>query len=684
MPMVHDKFSENYDNLKAFARETPLEPGVYLWKDNENRIIYVGKARNLRNRLGSYFASKDIKTAALVRHAKSIETIIVSNEFEALLLENTLIKQHSPKYNINLKDGKTYPVVRITADKYPRVFRTRHIIEDGSSYFGPFANIPALDRALELIEKHFPLRKCRNLKKRKNPCLYFHLKRCLAPCCGDVPEYSDHVERVRKLLAGQIHALSEDLSAQMKEAAAALEFEKAAALRNAIRSIESLSDNNSVVDMDMESRDYIAWAAEGIFTTFAVLSMRGGRMTGQELFSSRSAAEESETLDSFITAYYSPDRQPPPRIYIMEGIAEPRQVSPPETAAGPGQVSLSGEREIVKRYFSVSFGFVPELLSGEAVEKKHGAALAMARQNAREELGRRLRERGAGPALDELFGVLRLKTRPETIEGFDISHLDGKHPVASLVSFKNGIPNRKNYRHFKLRTTVGIIDDYASMREAVRRRYSRLIGEGRDLPDLILIDGGIGQVNAAKEVLDDLKITCDVIGLAERDEEIYLPHNSEPIRLSKRQEALKVLQNVRDEAHRFASGLTRRLGLKELNLSILESVDGIGPTRALKIMENYGELEKIASSKPDEMAEKCGISLAAAKAVKAAVKIALEDGEKKKRELAAGKTGQSRSRDPSPLPTVNIAALADEAASEDEAFAAEDAPDYKRRTPKYE
>ena len=660
--MVHDRFLKNYDILKAYARDAPSEPGVYIWKDADNRIIYVGKARILRNRLSSYFSgAKDIKTEALINHANSIETIIVSNEYEALLLENTLIKQHNPKYNINLKDGKTYPVVRITADPYPRVYRTRHIVQDGSLYYGPFANIPALDQTLEMIEKFFPLRKCRTMKKRTSPCMYYHINRCLAPCCGRVEEsaYLSQVSRVKKLLAGETETLGAELSIQMKEAAEALKFEEAAVYRNAIRAIESLSENNSVADMDPEDRDYIAWAAEGIFTTFSVLSMRGGRMTGRELYSSRSAAEESETLESFITAYYTPEKSPPPRIYL----------------------ALPVTKETFTRYFTEQFGFSPELISPAGKEeaanagaantgsvntgaadtgmKRHSAALAMAGQNALEELRRRLRERGAGPALDELKQVLGLKIRPERIEGFDIAQLEGKHPVASLVSFCNGVPDRKNYRYFKLKTVVGIVDDFASMREVVRRRYSRFIREGKELPDLILIDGGIGQVNAASGVLEELGISCDIAGLAKRDEEIWLPHSREPIKLSERSEALKVLQHIRDETHRFATGLNQRLRSGDLYFPALESLEGIGPKRAAEIMKAYGNLQKIAEAEPEEMAEKCRITEAAAKAVRAAAKLAVEDQKEKMKNYAAQKKSQT-----------SVASLAEEA------FAAEPPPSY--------
>jgi excinuclease ABC subunit C len=666
--MVHDRYSENYSLLKDAARDAPSEPGVYIWRDDENRIIYVGKARVLRNRLASYFSGpKDIKTTALIRHSKSIETIIVSNEYEALLLENTLIKQHSPKYNINLKDGKTYPVVRVTAGEFPRVFRTRHIIEDGSLYFGPFPNIQALDKTLALIEKLFPLRKCRTFKPRKSPCMYYHISRCLAPCCGKVEEaaYKTQVERVSKLLNGETSSLTIELTVQMHEAAAALRFEEAANLRNAIQAIESLSENNSVADMDPENRDYIAWAAEGIFTTFSVLSMRGGRMTGRELFSSRSAAEEDESLDTFIAAYYSPDRPPPPRIYLMSPSKPADRGSPADSESAKYPETVSCSIEALDRYFIEQFGFSPELVfpSGE-IEKRHLAAIAMAHQNAMEELRRRLRERGAGPALDELARVLSLKTRPERIEGFDIAQLDGKHPVASLISFKNGIPDRKNYRHFKLKTVVGKVDDFASMREVVHRRYSRLVRENSELPDLILIDGGIGQVNAAKGVMDELGIDCDVAGLAKRDEEIWLPHASEPIKLSRRSEALKVLQFVRDETHRFATGLNQRLRSKDLYFPVLESIEGIGPKRAATIMKTYRELEKIAAAEPEDIAEKCGVTIAAATAVRAAARLAIEDRSEKTRKFAAKSSG--------------AAALADEAARADEAFAAEPAPDYNQ------
>ena len=610
------------ETLKAAAHDAPRLPGVYLWKDEEGQIIYIGKAKSLRDRLGSYFSTgKDVKTATLLRHAAGIETIIASSEYDALLLENTLIKQHTPRYNINLKDGKSYPVIRVTNEDFPRIFRTRRIVEDGSLYFGPFPDLKKVDAMLDLIDKLFPLRKCRRLRKRTDPCMYYHIGRCKAPCCGKLgtEDYAFHVEQVQRMLSGEDGPLITDLTVKMHEAARELKFEWAAQIRNAIAAIGDLAgEDSAVVDFDSEGRDYIAWAVEGVLTTFTVFSMRGGKMTGRELFRTRSAADEVNSLEHFITSYYEPTRPPPAKIYVQSR----------SEAAGGG----IGEDHL-RSWFSAQFGDAPELLySGE---KRHTAVLAMARQNALEDLRKRLKERGAGPALDELAQVLGLTGRPDRIEGFDIAQLDGKHPVASLVSFRNGVPDRKNYRHFKLRSVVGIVDDFASMREVVRRRYTRLLREGLELPDLVLIDGGIGQVNAAKGVLDELGLTCGIVGLAKRNEELWLPGASKPILLSRRSEALKVLQFVRDETHRFATGLNQKLRSKALLFPALESVEGIGKKHAATIMKAYGSIENIAATDPLELAENCGIAQSAAKAVRAAARLALEDRNAEARRLTA-------------------------------------------------
>jgi excinuclease ABC subunit C len=631
---------ENYQKLKDSSRDAPELPGCYIMRDGEGRIIYIGKAKSLRGRLGAYFSGrKDVKTATLMKRTAAIEMIIVANEYEALLLENTLIKQHTPRYNINLKDGKSYPVIRLTAETFPRLFRTRHIIEDGSRYFGPFANVQAVDGMLRLIEKLFQLRKCRTLRKRDNPCMYFHIGRCGSPCCGKIDEaaYRIQAERAAKLLSGETEALLTDLRIKMHEEAAALNFEKAAEFRNAIADIENLTSASSVVDFDETGRDYIAWASEGLLTSFSVFSMRGGKLTGRELYRTCSAAAEDDSLETFISSYYSEDRPPPAKIFLGTGGFEAAARNTVTENQADGQVdgqaarNFTGRFSNIARYFCERFGHTPEFSTPEADGEggcgRHVAALAMARQNAVEDLRKRLKERGAEPALDELQAALNLGRRPEMIEGFDIAQLDGKHPVASLVSFKNGVPDKKNYRYFKLRSVIGIVDDFASMREAVRRRYSRRIREGGELPDLILIDGGIGQVNAARGVLAELGLDCEVAGLAKRDEEVWLPGVREPVKLSRRSEALKVLQAVRDETHRFATGLNQRLRSKDAAFSLLESVDGIGAGRAARIMKRYGSLKAIADADPAEIAAACSLSPSLAATVKVAVRLALEDSE---------------------------------------------------------
>ncbi len=619
--------SDTYNFLKAFAHDAPLEPGVYLWRDEDKVVIYVGKAKSLRKRLSSYFSgTKDAKTTALIKHAVSIETIIVANEYEALLLEDTLIKQHWPEYNIRLKDGKSYPVVRVTPEQFPRMFKTRWIVDDGSAYFGPFVNVQALDLTMDMVDKLFPLRKCRVFRERGNPCMYFHIKRCSAPCSGKIsPEdYRVHIERVGKILSGDTASLIVDMTRSMHEAAAACEFEKAAELRDMIRAVETLASNTDsmVVDMDANARDYIASASEGVFTTFAVFSMRGGKMIGRELFRTRSAADEDESTETFIMSYYNADLPPPPSIFVHAS-----------------QEECSYQEAPLKTWFRETFGYAPDVRGAEGAH--HAAVLAMARQNAAEDLRKRLKERGAGPALEELMRELRLSRLPVRIEGFDIAQLDGRHPVASLISFKNGVPDRKNYRLFRLRTVIGIVDDFAAMREVVRRRYSRLVREGKNLPDLVLIDGGIGQVNAAQDVLDELGVDCDVVGLAKRDEELWLPGASAPVCLSRRSEGLKVLQFVRDETHRFATGFNQKLRSGDLCFSVLESVNGVGAKKAAAIMKALESLDRIAAADPETIAKKGGLRLETARAVQTAAVIALSDQAAAKERFKSG-VGRSR------------------------------------------
>jgi excinuclease ABC subunit C len=477
-----------------------------------------------------------------------------------------------------------------------------------------------MDDMLEIIDRVFTLRKCKMFKKRSNPCMYYHIGRCSAPCCEkqSPADYAVQAERVRKLLSGDTSALISELVNEMREEAAALHYEKAAQLRNAIKIIESLNEASVVVDFDPSSRDYIAWAAEGVLASYSVFSMREGKLTGRELYRTKSASGEGESLVTFITGYYNGGRLPPAQIYL-QALEQPKAENNEhrDDEAQPSGIKF------LDKWFREQFSLEPQILTPES--SHHKAVMAMAKQNAREELRRRLRERGAGPALDELKTLLGLKTRPERIEGFDISQLDGKHPVASLVSFSGGIPDKKNYRHFKLRSVIGVVDDFAAMREAVERRYSRVIRENLELPDLVLIDGGIGQVNAAKTVLDELGLDCDIAGLAKREEEIWFPNAKEAVVLERNSEALRLLQFVRDETHRFATSLNQKLRSADLKLFTLESVEGIGAKRAAVLIKHFRDIETIAAADTEVIAQVCGCGPDAARAVKAAAGLAVQE-----------------------------------------------------------
>ncbi len=591
---------ETRKKLHDSARSAPKQSGVYLWKDENGEILYVGKAKSLKNRLLSYFSSnRDVKTAILVSRAHSLDYITCDNEYEALLLENTLIKQHSPRYNINLKDGKTYPVIKITNEAFPRIFRTRRIQKDGARYFGPFPNLAAADSFLEFVKKHFRLRQCRRLVQRKQPCLYYHMGFCSAPCCGKISEedYRAEIREIIRLLEGKESAVRR-LEKTMKEAAEARRFETAARIRDGIAAVRELHGQNAVVDMDPESRDYIAWAAEGIMVTFSVLRMRNGRLVSRDLYRVHSLKDEEEILPEFLMAFYRRAEEVPPHIFVPteDGLALAEQwfsdvlgcttrietipvpEVPEQTTATPDEAASPPRQYCASRRTS---------------DKRHATAMAMARFNAQEDATRRLRERGDFPALEELKSLLNLPRLPARIEGFDIAHIGGRLPVASLISFYNGNPDRKNYRMFRLRTTDGIIDDFASMREAATRRYTRLLNEQAELPDLIVIDGGIGQVNAVQGVLDALELDIPIIGLAKRDEELYLPGVSQPLSLPRRSDALRLLQRVRDETHRFATTRNQRLRTKENTRLIFEELPGVGPKKAAMLLKTCGSVEEL-------------------------------------------------------------------------------------------
>jgi excinuclease ABC subunit C len=573
----------------------PENPGVYLMKDKNGKIIYVGKAKNLKSRVSSYFSGeKDLKTRYLVEKIADIETIITSSEYEALILENNLIKRHAPRYNINLKDGKSYPVIRITNEDFPRIFRTRRIVNDGSEYYGPYPNVKAVDIYIDLIHKLYPLRRCKILKNRETPCLYYHIQRCSAPCTANISkeEYNRYIKKARSLLSGRNSGFIKELEKKMKEASALQEYEKAAEYRDAVRSLEIIDTEPSVMDFNEESRDYIHFKASGRYVIFSVIKMRGGRVIDRELFINEYGGSLKDVLSEFVIQYYS-----------ERGTEIPSVIFVPEF---PGDLTYSFFKDINK-----------DLKMLIPVEKRDKSVLAMVKMNAESELERIVRKEGDLPALIELKEVLDLSAVPRRIEGFDIAQLAGKHTVASLVLFSDGKPDRAGYRHYRIHSTNNQIDDYKAISEAVARRYQRLKNENLKLPDLVLVDGGKGQVSSALKILKALGLDnkIPVAGLAKRDEEIWLPGNSRPIRLPEGDPGLRILQHVRDETHRFATEYNKKLRAKDISFSTLESVSGIGPARSFRLMKEYKSLKGIYEQKAENIARTAGVNISVAETV---------------------------------------------------------------------
>lgn len=632
------------DLLHETALKAPLSSGVYLWRNPENTVIYVGKAKNLKNRLSSYFSGrKDVKTRLLISHAASIEYITTTNEYEALLLENNLIKKYNPRYNINLKDGKSYPVLRITNEDFPRIFKTRRILQDGSKYFGPYPDVNALDTFIETIFKLYPVRRCRTFRKRETPCLYYHMNQCKAPCCKKISKqsYNEFFGEITTLLEGKGEETTAKLTKQMKDAAKELNFEKAARLRDGIKALMVLQNQNVVESFDSEDRDYIAYNREGELISFTVLKIRQGKLIGRNNFRCTSLNEDEELLGEFMNAYYTDSTHIPPYIYV------------------PTQNGL----EIVSKWLEETFDSSSQIiLVDDSIQNaaRHKAAMNMAFQNAREDIIRRLRERGDTPALEELKTLLDLDNLPLRIEGFDIAHIGGKFPVASLISFYNGNPDKKNYRYFRLKTTDGIIDDFASMKEAVSRRYTRLLNEQQDLPDLILIDGGIGQVNAAEGILQSLDLDIPIIGLAEKNEEIYLPGNSTPLILPRRSDALRLLQRVRDETHRFATSKNQKLRTKENTESPLLQIPNIGEKRALLLQKEFTTLENLCNQEESKVAQLLHIKADEATDILLNAKNLLEKQKQQKeiQKLSLGQAGTTKEKAAESQIISNLADLA--------------------------
>jgi excinuclease ABC subunit C len=682
-------------DLPRLARDLPRAPGVYLLKDRRGAVLYVGKSKNLRARVATYFQdgrgwSRDIKTEVMASKVADFEVIVTRSEFEALLLENTLIKDRKPRYNINLKDGKSYPVIRLTNEQFPKVFRTRTIVLDGSEYFGPFPKVNQIDIYLTLIDKLFPLRKRGNVfKERDQPCLNFHIGRCAAPCVGNIgaDEYQERVAAVRKLLTGKSADLLRELRARMEAEAKALRFEKAAVFRDQVRAISEVTDSDqNVVDFSREARDYVGYHRDGSHYTVALFQFRHGQLIGKERFRLVDEAPPEEVLPSFLLQFYAGVQTRPRTVFLRlppdtaevlqnaldralapeppdvgsatggtlaapatvatagdtDTTTQPSASSPPgETAAehGVGQpVTVAGTggaeagsaggaagpgaRENVTAASSPAAAGTEGAVRGRRAARlevrvpqrgKHVRFLRMAEHNAQVEWENSEKKRAGRDAqfqvLEDLRAALQLDAAPRRIEAFDISHLEGSDAVASLVVFVDGRPEKQSYRHFRLRSLDGKVDDYAAMREVVARRYTRAVNDNRALPDLVLVDGGKGQVSAATRILRALELdSVPVAGLAKRNEEVFVPGRSAPVALPDGSPALRLLQAARDESHRFANSFNRRLRGKRVSLSMLETVNGIGRARSRRLLEAFGSVPAMLAAGPEAIAARAGVT----------------------------------------------------------------------------
>ena len=578
---------------------------MYLFRNDKGRVIYIGKAKILRNRVRSYFQKGSdgrFQYDRLIRAIHDLEIIVTDNELEAMILESSLIRHHAPRYNVTLRDDKSLPYLKITNELYSRVFLSRRPVKDDSRYFGPFTDVQHLKRLLKTLKEILNIRKC-NLaitqdsidRKKHRVCIYHDMRQCGGPCEGLVTpeEYAKHIDLFLDFMKGKIAPLSDGLRREMEAMAEAREYERAAEIRDQLKALENLSVHQKVISPFPISRDVVALAREEEDACAVIFRIRNGRLVGRIPFFLKARlpgldeSAESEILQAFLEQVYQTENDLPDELHLpLEG----RALSLPVDTTKRVPPELVPDMELFVQWMARKKG-KKVLVEFPKIGDK-AKLMKLARENARLLLGERrleVHKRETAPqALIALKEGLRLPRLPKTIEAFDVSNLHGQDAVASMVSFHNARPDKRNYRRFKIHSVSGI-DDFAMMAEVIGRRYRRAFKETplqevkeeqKALPDLILVDGGKGQLHAAKQVLDSLGLSqIPVIGLAKRLEEVFVPADPEPLILAKTSPALKLLQQVRDEAHRFALQYHRRLLGKRVSVSELDKVSGIGPIR---------------------------------------------------------------------------------------------------------
>lgn len=587
------------DNIKNALAVLPEKPGVYLMHDASGKVIYVGKAVVLKNRVRSYFrnlASHTPKVKAMVAKIAEIETIVTSSEVEALILECNLIKKYRPRYNISLKDDKTYPYLKVTLQEdFPRLYVTRRQLRDGARYYGPYADAGAMHATVKLLRSMFPLRTCRKMNPDR-PCLNYHIKRCLAPCAGYISkaDYHKMIKSVCMVLDGRTTELERDLKQQMQEAADNYAFEEAARLRDQLQAVARLNEAQKAVTNNGGDMDIFGLGQDMTGLCVQLFFVRKGKLIGRDNFFLPDGGDTpQEVITAFVKQYYN------------EATFIPKEVVLP-------YLPEEDEKQLIETWLADKAQRRVELLLPQRGVKKD--LLKLANENAVKLLNERLRKGSLSlkndlQAAEELQQALGLEHPLERMDCFDISHTQGSETVASMVVFRNGTSSKKDYRRYKIVSAEGKPDDFKSMQEVVYRRYR----DYEDLPSLVVIDGGKGQLSSALEVIRGLGLDdLPVVGLAKREEEIFKPHQSESIMLDREGAALHLIQRIRDEAHRFAITYHRKLRGKRNLVSVLDHVESIGPKRRQELWKAFKTLDAMRAASVEELAAVEGMNHAAA------------------------------------------------------------------------
>lgn len=583
-------------DLREKAAQLPTGPGVYLYKDAYGKVLYVGKAKNLRSRVRSYFSEErlaDTKTDTLIHEARDVEYILVDNDKEALALENNLIKQWKPRFNVLLRDDKTYPYIKLTNERYPRVYVTRRLLKDGSIYYGPYFPGNLAHRLVHFIHRYFNVPSCKIdlTRPHSHPCLQYHIHRCQGPCVPGLTtdeEYQRAVKAVRLFLEGRHRDLASELRARMEQAAEAMEFELAASLRDVIATVEELEQRQKMAAAEGEDADTFAAYAEPPLVAVNVFHLRNGKIVDRREFFWEDQIEydEAEFFSALLKQFYLDQQYVPARIHVPVEFED---------------------REVLEELLSEKRGRKVEIHTPQRGQRK--ALMTLAETNAKHSFEQRFRvlkpsSRAIQEALQDLLGLADL---PRRIECFDVSHIQGADKVASMVVWEEGRMKKSDYRKFIIRTVVGN-DDFASMREVVGRRYSRVQRESRQMPSLVLVDGGVGQLHAAAEALEELGIVDQPLAsIAKREELIYVyGQEEEPVALDRHSPVLHLIQTIRDEAHRFAVTFHRSRRDAGRLASELDEIPGIGPRTVRKLLQHFGSAERVRGATEHELASVAG------------------------------------------------------------------------------